>query len=260
MKSNHITHKLADYLDGHLDPAQRKDVEEHLRSCKSCTQELEETRELFSVFKEEEKAYPSEQLKVKFYQMLEDEKQKSSKVIAINHKKHWVSNLLKVAAGIALLIGAFTLGKFQQQQQSNTAIAVLENKSTAIKETAMLSLMENQSASKRIQGVNFIEEFTQPDEAIISALADRMLLDKNTNVRLSAVEALGKFTNSETVKNTFITALGTEKDPSIQIVIIHTLAAIQEKKAIAPMKELLQQDETQPFVKKEIRTLLPTII
>ena len=124
----------------------------------------------------------------------------------------------------------------------------------------MLSLMENQSASRRIQGVNLIEEFTIPDEAIITALANRMLFDNNTNVRLSAVEALGKFTQSDTVKKTFITALETEKDPSIQITIIHTLVTIQEKKAIAPMQRLLEQEETQPFVKQQIKSLLPSII
>lgn len=260
MKSNHVKEILTDYLDGLLDTIQRKEVEEHLRSCDSCSSELEAMREVLSAFKEEQNTLPSKQLKVKFYQMLEDEKQKSSKVIAINRKSNWASGLLKIAAGIALLMGAFALGKFQQQQQSDNAIAALVDKSTAIKTTAMLSLMENQSASKRIQGVNFIEEFPEPDEAIISALADRMLLDQNTNVRLSAVEALGNFTNSETVKNAFITALGTEKDPSIQIVIIRTLAATQEKKAIAPLKILLEKDATQPFVKNEIRTLLPTII
>lgn len=260
MKSNHVPELLADYLDGLLDPDQHLAVEEHLRSCQSCSVELEETRELLKAFKEEHNAIPSAQLKHKFYQMLEEEKQRSSNVIHIDRKSNWVPGLLKIAAGIALLAGAFALGKFQEQKQSNLAIAALENKSLEIKETAMLSLMENQSASRRIQGVNYIEEFADPDKAIIEALADRMLHDDNKNVRLSAVEALGNFTTSATVKSAFISALETENDPSIQITIIHTLVAIQEKKAIVPMQKLLQQQETQPFVKQQIKSLLPNII
>lgn len=260
MKSNHITEIITDYLDGLLNADQHKEAEAHLRNCKSCSAELKETRELLKAFGKEENIAPSKRLKDRFYHMLEEEKQHSAKVIPINQKNNRISALLKIAAGIALLIGAFSLGKFQQQQQSNLTIAALENKSLEIKETAMLSLMENQSASRRIQGVNYIEEFTEPDEAIIKALADRMLYDDNKNVRLSAVEAMGKFTTSATVKEAFISALETENDPSIQITIIQILVAIQEKKAIAPMQKLLQLQETQPFVKKEIRTLLPNII
>ncbi len=260
MKSNHISDIIADYLDDLLDPVQHHEAEEHLRSCQSCSAELEETRELLKAFKEEKSAIPSTRLKNRFYQMLEEEKQNSSDFIHIDRKNSWVPGLLKIAAGIALLAGAFTLGKFQEQKQSNLAIAALENESLEIKETAMLSLMENQSASRRIQGVNYIEEFAEPDEAIIVALADRMLHDDNKNVRLSAVEALGNFTSSETVKTAFISALETENDPSIQITIIHTLVAIQEKKAIPPMQKLLQQQETQPFVKQQIKSLIPNII
>lgn len=260
MKSKHIEELIADYIDGVLDTDQLREVESHLKNCESCTKELEATRVLLKAFKEEQAARPSKQVKARFYQMLEEEKQNSSKVVQLERKGNWASGMLKIAAGIALLAGAFALGKFQQQQQSNLEIAALENKSQEIKETAMLSLMENQSASRRIQGVNYIEEFAQPDDAIIKALADRMLFDDNKNVRLSAVEALGNFTASSIVKEAFIAALETENDPSIQITIIHTLVDMQEKKAIAPMQKLLQQQETQPFVKKEIKTLLPNII
>ena len=260
MKDNHVKDKLADYLDGLLDADKYKEISAHLAQCNSCQSELEEMKQLFDAFRNEEKHLPSNRLKANFDKMLEEEQRKSTQVISIDKKNNLASSFLKIAAGIALLVGAFSLGKFQQQQQSNKAIAALENKSIAIKETAMLSLMENQSASRRIQGVNFIEEFTEPDEAIIQALANRMLFDENTNVRLSAVEALGKFTNSDTVKNAFITALETEKDPSIQITIIHTLVAIQEKKAVAPMQRLLEQEETQPFIKQQIKSLLPNII
>ncbi|MBT8184759.1 MAG: zf-HC2 domain-containing protein, partial [Eudoraea sp.] len=185
MKRDHITEILVDYLDGVLKPDLHKKAEEHLSSCKSCRSDLEETRQMLKAFREEENILPSGQLKTNFYKMLEEEKQKSSLFVPAVKNNTWVSGILKIAAGIALLIGAFTLGKLQEQQDSRKTIALLEDKSSAIKETAMLSLMENQSASKRIKGVHFIEEIAEPDEAIISALAERMLLDQNTNVRLS---------------------------------------------------------------------------
>lgn len=265
MKNNHITDLLPEYLDNTLGNLQKKNVEAHIKECGACKKELEELRILFGAFKKEKEIAPSEALKNNFYELLEREKQTSPKVVQMDSVKRasnnrWASNALKVAASVVLLVSGFLLGKYQQGQESNKEIALLAAESLEIKQTAMLSLMENKSASKRIQGVNYIEEFTDPDKAIVNALTDRMLYDGNTNVRLTAVEALGKFTASEAVKKSFIEALGTEKDPGIQIIIIQTLVSIQERKAVVPMQQLLELDDTQPFVKEHIESLLPSLI
>lgn len=265
MKQNHVTDLLPEYLDGLLDKTQKGKVETHLKKCALCTKELKDLKVLFNSFDEEKEVVPSDNLKTNFYELLEKEKQNSLKVITIgskakSSKKSWMPNLLKIAASIVLLIGSFMMGKKQQEQKANVEIAALMNESLDIKQTAMLSLMENKSASKRIQGVHYIDEFSNPDEAIVTALTDRMLYDENTNVRLTAVEALRGFTTSETVKNAYIKALKIEKDPGIQITVIQILVQIQEKKAVAPMQELLLQEDTQPFIKEQIKSLLPNII
>ncbi|MEM0933413.1 MAG: HEAT repeat domain-containing protein, partial [Bacteroidota bacterium] len=172
----------------------------------------------------------------------------------------WASNVLKIAASIALLVTSFQIGSVFQQKKTDGDIASLENETLRMKQTVMLSLMENQSASKRIQGVNYIEEIPNPDDAVVAALANRMLYDENDNVRLTAFEALSRFTSSDKVKEVLIQALGQEKNPSIQIAIIQVLVQIQEKKAVGPMQRLLEQEDTQPFIKEQIKTGLPKII
>jgi hypothetical protein len=265
MEKNHITKLLPEYLDDLLNEMQKKNVEAHLKSCEACTKELDELKNLFQAFEKEATPAPSDNLRTNFLEQLELEKQNSSKVIPLNassvkSKTIWTNNLLKIAVSVTLLVGVYFFGKQQQAQTSNAEIAQLADESLAFKQTAMLSLMGNKSASKRIQGVNFIQEFTEPDVAIVSALTDRMLHDENTNVRRTAVEVLSEFTASEGVKTSFIKALKTEKDPGIQIAIIHLLGKIQEKKAVAPMQFLLDQEDTQPFVKEELKSILPNII
>lgn len=265
MEKNHIIELLPEYLDNLLTETQKKNVETHLTDCKSCSQELSELKNLFENFKVEKEIAPSDNLKTSFFEQIELEKQHSSKVVSldskfIRRKNSWTSKLLKIAASVVLLVGVYFFGKQQQEQISGKEIAQLTDETQAFKQTAMLSLMGNKSASKRIQGVNFIEEFAEPDEAIVSALADRMLNDENTNVRRTAVEVLSEFTRSETVKNSFIKALKTEKDPGIQITIIQVLGKMQEKKAAASMQYLLEQDDTQPYVKDELELVLPNII
>ncbi|WP_421810541.1 HEAT repeat domain-containing protein [Flagellimonas sp.] len=261
MENNHISDLIPAYLDGILDESTRKKVEEHLPQCPNCKKELEEMQTLFDAFEEEDAQAPTDRLRNKFEKALEAEKENLGRVVPLTPKKksNWATDLLKVAASIALLVASFQMGSLLQQKKVDGDITALKDETLQMKQTAMLSLMENQSASKRIQGVNYIEEFEHPDEAIIQALANRLLHDENDNVRLTAFEALSKFSASDTVKNVFIEALGKEKNPSIQIGIIEMLVQIQEKKAIAPMKKLLEQEDTQPFIKEQIKAVLPKI-
>ncbi len=263
MKKDDIEELLPEYLDNTISEKDRIEVEVYLAKSPEMRKELEEMKRLFDAFGQEEVDVPSNSLRMRFEEALESEKKEQDRVIPLVQKEKgtsWASNVLKVAASIALLVTSFQIGSVFQQKKVDNNIASLENETLQMKQTVMLSLMENQSASKRIQGVNYIEEIPNPDDAVVEALSHRMLNDENDNVRLTAFEALSRFTSSEKVKDVFIEALGQEKNPSIQIAIIQVLVQIQEKKAIGPMQRLLEQEDTQPFIKEQIKTGLPKII
>lgn len=262
MKKDHITDLLPEYLDDRLDSHQKTEVEKHLMVCAHCKKEKEELQILNDAFEEEIVAEPSTAVRIGFEKMLDKEKQKISngeKVFPINRerKSAFLKNFLKVSAVVSLLLCSYLLGKFHQTETSPDTITNISESDDLQNE--MLALLNNTSASKRIQGVSYFQDLTAVDQEIINALQERMFEDENNNVRLTAVQALGKFTASENVKNNLISALKTEKDPVIQIAIIHILVEIQEKKAVEPMQNLLEQQETEPFVKEQIKTLLPSI-
>ena len=256
MDCRKIQDHLVDYSEHNLSGFENDTIEEHLQSCEACQKELSQIKALLTDFSEVSIDQPSSNLRLNFEKALVKEKELSNNtIITLNSNNGWKS-YLKIAASIALLISAFLFGKYQQTSKHTVEVAELKNESLNMKETAVLALMENKSASKRIKGVQFTEEFLEPDSAIVSALVDRMLNDENINVRLTAVNTLERFISSEDVKNGYIKALETEKDPAIQITIIQLLVKIQEKKALRPMQELLEQEETQPFIKEEIRSIL----
>ncbi|MEO1012244.1 MAG: HEAT repeat domain-containing protein [Bacteroidota bacterium] len=263
-QKDYIMDLLPDYLDNLLEPSVRKEVEDYLEKNGDCSQALDQFRELFRVMKNEASVAPPASLREKFLEQLEEEKV-ISRTIALDdtntaRENIWIRQTLRIAASIALLVGSFLIGKFQSEAQTSNTIAALTAEKLEMRQMAVLSLMENKSASKRIKGVTYVHGTDSPDETVIKALTDRMLYDENTNVRLTAVEALANFTASETVKEAFVKALGMEKNPGIQITLIQTLVQIQEKKAVKPLQELLKRQETQPFVKKQIESLLPSII
>ncbi|MEO1487089.1 MAG: HEAT repeat domain-containing protein [Bacteroidota bacterium] len=264
MTRDSFSEHIPEYLDDMLSPEKRNEFEAYLKTCSDCEKELEEMRILFGAIAAEKVVVPSGNLKSAFLKDLEEAKaEEAVKIIPLaqnKEKSNWASNLLKVAASVALLVASFQMGGFFEKEKSNQSLETLQNESLVMKQQVMLSLMENQSASKRIQGVNYIEEIPNPDEAIVAALSQRMLNDENDNVRLTALEALARFAANDAVKDVFIKALEKEKNPSIQILIIDILVSIQEKRAVAPMQKLLEQEDTQPFIKKQIQTGLPKII
>ena len=261
MEKRNLEIKIADYLDGKLSEPDHKAFEQQLKSDKYLQKEVEAYQQLFDAFTDEKPILPSNRLHSNFEQLLEREKANTVKVVSIQSKsRNGGVQIMRIAASIAVLISVFFLGRFSESQKTKETLAIVQNEQLQLKQTAMISLMENQSASKRIQGVQYIEAIESPNAAVVEALVERMLTDENTNVRLTAMEALSRFTASENVTAAFVEALQTEKDPGIQVALIQQLVKMEEKKAIEPMKELLEREDTQLFIKEEINTGLPKII
>ncbi len=260
MEKRELENRISDYFDGLLSPAEVAAFEKRLSTDNDFRTEVDEFKVLFEAIKQEKKEIPSKQLAKNFEKMLQQEKSNQVKVVALASKDNGRFQYLKIAASIALLIGVFLVGRYSAQRASNHSLMAAQQEVLEYKEATLISLLGNESASKRIQGVQLVEEFDRPDEDIVGALGEKMLSDENTNVRLSAMEALSKFSYSDQVKVFFIQALETEENPSIQVALIEILGQLQEKKAVGPMKKLLEKEDTQPFIKKEINNVLPKII
>lgn len=249
MKCSKIQEQLVDYLEGNLSEIVNSDIKNHIINCENCTKEIEEMRSFLGVLDTTKIEVPSTNLRKNFDEMLAREIEKENKkVIPLQPKTDWKS-FLRVAASIVIVISAFLLGKYQ----SNT-------ETTENKEEAVLALLENTSASKRILAVNNAEQFTTEDTKIIEALINRLFFDENTNVRLAAAEALSKFSSETLVRDAFIKSLETDKNASVQIEVIQILSKIKEKRAIEPMQKLLEKEEIPQFVKQQVQLNLSTLL
>ena len=253
MRCSEIQEKLSHYLENDLSEVANSEIKNHLKNCDNCQKELDDMNSFLSVLKTDEMDIPSNSLKKGFEEMLAKEiKNSQPKVVQLQPKQDWKS-YLKVAASIAIVISAFLFGKYQ------TNISQLANVNEKNKKE-VLTLLANNSASKRILAVSNAEEFTNKDTKIIEAIINRLFFDKNTNVRLAAAETLSKFSSEEIVRQAFIKSLETEKNASVQIELIQILGRIQEKRAIKPMEKILSNEETPEFIKQEIQISLPNLL
>lgn len=252
MKCIEIQNQFTEYLEGTLPENISSDVKEHLNSCSNCAKELEELNSFLLVLDNQEMEAPSNNLRKNFEELLAQEIEESKpKVVQLQPSKDWKS-YLRIAASVVLVVSAFLLGK----HQSSTNTIAVNNQN----EKEVLALLDNNSASKRILAVNNAENFSEKDTKIIKAIINRLFFDKNSNVRLAAAETLSKFSSEVIVRDALIKALETDKNTSVQIELIQILAKIQEKRAIEPMKKMLENEETPQYVKQQLQLNLPSIL
>lgn len=248
MKYEEIQDKLIDFLDQSLSEQEMKEIQEHINQNQDLAQEVEEMRKLFFDMSEEEMEQPSASLRMNFEELLAEEKakinvdenaSKETKVINLQERTSWKS-YLRVAASVLIVVSAFVIGTMVNSTDNHQIEQVLAS-------------IENESSSQRIAALNRSENIQTLDSRILEAFIDRMLYDEKPSVRLAAVEALAKFASEEMVKVAFLKALEKDTDPAIQIELIQVLAKIEEKRALTPMKDLLNNEEVPEYVKKEIQ-------
>jgi len=116
----------------------------------------------------------------------------------------------------------------------------------------MLSMLENQqSASQRVMGATVAYELPKADDEIVNVLSKTLNEDSNTNVRLAALEALGKFYQQDHVRKILVTSLTTQKDPVVQIALIRLLVQMKEKQIVNELQKITHDGQVMKAVKDE---------
>ena len=260
---NDVKSLLIDYIDGQLAPAIRDKVEEHLKGCMDCREEIVQFKKLFEEMASTKLEQPSPALKENFNLMLQSELNISAtmemlktkeepKIVKMRTGSRW----LQIAASVVLVAG----GMFAGMQLKNTPATTIAYNGTEItelkeevkemKEAMLLNLLNEESASDRIRAVGYADEINNPDPKIIHALINTLNEDKNLNVRLAAINSLAKFSGNPIVVDSLIASLGKQTEPLLQIVLIKILTDQKQTKAIEPIKAILSNKQTLQTVKE----------
>jgi hypothetical protein len=249
MEKEKLESLIIDYIDGNLPVADKKWLEQELENNSESRRLYEQFREMMQVMDQTSKAEPSATIKSSFEVMLlqEIKKEKTGKVVSFSSPV-----LYKVAAAVALLVVGVSLGLwYSQYQQQQQKIAQIEQEMKETKLMMMNMLGNDQSASQRMIGATVALEMESGDTEIFHVLINTMNDDPNTNVRLAALEALGKFHKQPMVRKALIAALSTQKDPVVQIALIRMLVDMKEKSTIQELERITTDEEVLKEVKDE---------
>jgi hypothetical protein len=259
MECYEVESLLIDYLDAQLHPGDKKALEQHMQSCQTCSNTLEEYKQLFHSIAENKTERPGPALREKFDIMLQSElnidtttriikEEEDNKVISIKRKPL----LLRIAASIILVTLGVWAGTQLKQGNStgNTSeMADLKSEVKEMKEALLFNMLNEESASERIKAVSYADEISNPDTKIINALLETMNEDKNVNVRLAALYSVSKYTDNKSVSDSLVASLRKQTEPLMQIALINILTEKKETKAIGPIRDILQDKKTLQPVK-----------
>jgi anti-sigma factor RsiW len=269
MKCDRVKEHIADYLAGALSRTEAEELDEHLAQCAACKQEtaaLSETWEMLGLL-DEELEQPSAQMRPRFYQSLEAYRQGLESAAPVPARRRffdwgaggwaaspafrlaWSAALLIVGIGIGIGAGVGVSQWMGGRDRGRTELAGLQDEVHHMRQLVTLSLLQQQSASERLRGVDYSSRVDQSDTQVLAALLHAVNHDPNVNVRLAAVDALRKFAGSPSVKGQLDQALNKQESPLVQLALIDFIVDQRDKSALPSLAAL----ERSPTADKNVK-------
>ncbi|HLK52130.1 MAG TPA: zf-HC2 domain-containing protein [Candidatus Angelobacter sp.] len=264
MKCEEISELLPDYLQGRLNSDQTAEVEKHLAGCTACGEEAALWKKL-ALLPEEQ---PSPALQSRFKAMLESYQEgrwEKSNLAAEKNKVPtpmlWgLGNWRQIpAAGIVwaclFLACGYFIGRHSEPNAIPTTtqqLAAMQQQLEAMRQTVALSMLQQQSASQRLEGVSWSTRLPEPDSKVMGALMHTLQYDNSVDVRLAALDALSRYAGRPEIRSELVNALQTKQSPLVQVALIDLLVDLHDKGAVPQFKRFQQDPKLDPTVKKRV--------
>ncbi len=257
-----------EYLSDALDETEREEFERFLQENHEYQNQFKELSHTWTEIDGMSIPEPSEEMDNEFFNMLHSEIRKSEELK--DGGKNWLTHITELlwrpqmAYGILLLCLGLMGGYFLSSEGSIDSIpkTVVNNpdETNEVREQLVLTLLEQPSANKRLQGINELNKIAKVDETVIKALLKTLNGDANVNVRLAAIESLTNYLDEPMVREGLVQSIVKQDSPIIQVTLANLMVALQEKESIEPFKTLMRTKELDEAVKDKLETTINSII
>ncbi len=246
MERERLEGLLIDFIDGRLTESERKEVKELLSNDTNVRVLYEQLKQVTTAMDRSSEIDPTARLSRGFQQMLNEELAEQR---APKQKQVFFSpTVLRAAAGVVLVMMGVVIGyyvnRYNDQQQQLAELQQFRDQ--------MFAMMADQnSASQRMKGVNVALTYEKADDEVVEVLVKTLNEDKNSNVRLAALEALSKFHQEPAVRKALIASLSKQTDPIVQIALIQLMVKMKEKGVINDLQKIIDDENSITPVKDE---------
>lgn len=273
---------FADYLEGRIS---EKELTRFFSENPALRQEFEELKQLFEELPESTQPEVSGTANDHFYAFLEEEKKKTAPHFRISLREvfRYAAMVLAVAGAYyfgsrkpgaeivtvekpvyitlrdTIKVKEETTAERQPEKMSRKPSAVMEEELAHIKKEVsqinevqhkmILAMLRQESAASRLEAINYSYNLDAADGALIDALFLALDRDPSVNVRLAALEAVGRFELSPPMRENLVLTLAEQRDPSLQMALITKLIELREVKALPVFAGIIND----PDVSENIR-------
>lgn len=246
-----------EYWEGSIDEADRLILQAHFDKCAGCRSEAEELRSIWTGLAGMSPEAPSDQMRIRFYDRLDSYRQGLAERPQRRSWFEWI-RLPAPAFGLALaLLGVgFAVGYGIDFRKDNTQLSQLRSEVSNMRQLVALSLMQQQNATDRLQGVNWTYRVERSDTEVLGALLNTINHDESVNVRLAAIDAMRKFGDSPIARRGLAQAIFKQDSPLVQISLIDQLVELRDSQARSALDTLVGQAAVNPEVRQRAQWAL----
>jgi hypothetical protein len=255
MTCEETTPLLMDRLQGHLSGADEERLGAHLATCAACRAEVAAMTETWNTLGNlDDEQVPHERLRARFHAGLAAYEARES--------RHWTDHVLRSwwpqqpALQMGLAAALALIGLLVGQQLPSAVDAEVAALRGEVR-TVGLALLDHQSASERLLGVEWSRRTAQAPE-IVDALLERVQYDSNLSVRLAAIDALRGELDRPGVIEGLALALERQESPLLQVALTDALLAA-EQPAVDAVRGVLARTELDPAVREYLQMALSEV-
>jgi HEAT repeat protein len=262
MDCQRVTELLPDYWQGALQTPDAEFVASHFKTCVAC-RELAALGESVAQLRQEQ---PSPALRERFQAMLDAYGAGRDETARLKqHDSHlpiwggwmWMHSALAFgAAALVLIIVGFLAGRYvngSEASHSQEQLAAMQSELTNMRQLVVLSMLQQDSASQRLQGVTWSTRQNQADPKVLGALLHTLRYDSSVDVRLAALDALSRYGDQRQVRQGLTEALEAQQSPLVQVELIDLLVQWRDRNAIDPLHKIEQDQNVDPAVRERAR-------
>jgi hypothetical protein len=256
MNCEKVREQIPELLAGRLEKAARESVVEHLETCAACRSEVAEFNTVWRAMEnlnDPEDSASEATAKARFREALRAYEAGMAvanaaprgRVVAFPQHPAW-----RIAIAAGLLAAGVLVGHYQARPTENPEIAQLKGQIEGLRQVVALSMLQQQSPSARLRGVTYTEQMSQPDREVADALLFAVKNDSNNNVRLSAVDALQRFSADPRVVPGMIDAIPGQDSPLVQTALIDMLVQLNARSAVRDLTRLSKDSQLDEAVRQ----------
>jgi predicted anti-sigma-YlaC factor YlaD len=261
MKCEQIAGLLPDYLLGDLAPEQHQILDEHLAQCAECRDDVAIWNKLAALPAEQ----PSLASRERFDAMLQAYRSgREARMGASSPGQgrasfwdafRWLRSPVGAAAwGMALVVlGVFigtrvSIGGSDSHAQE---LSAMHDELASMRQMVALSMLQQQSASGRLEGVTWTRREEQLNPQVLSALVHTLRYDPSVDVRLAALDALSRHAAAQPqLRSSVADALQEQQSPLVQVALIDQLVEWRDRQAEAHLQQLRHDPKVNPTVRQ----------